>query len=437
MIKYFLVLALLLQTKVYANTDGGKMREKSVLISGAGVAGLTLAYWLKQYGFAVTIVEKHPSLRTGGYKIDIRGVALEVVKRMGVYSSIVDGRTDIRGAMIVNSAGKQATNMSADLCGGRVEGDLEIMRGDLCEILLRQVGDVESLFGDCITQITQSEDGVYVEFEKSSPRNFDFVVGGDGLHSTVRKLVFGDESQFLKELGLYISVFTVPNFLNLDRFEIEYFEPQKFVNIYSLRGDLNAKAGFAFSSKPLQLDKQSLCDQQKLVQEAFSNVGWEVPRLLAAMKESPDFYFDAAAQIHMPQWSKGRIVLVGDAGYAPSPVSGQGTSVAIVGAYVLAGELAKAEGDHLIAFSEYETALRKFVKVNQELAKMSGALMGDKDESWLAWLSYHVMSLTPLKWIQFFKTMGTKKINKAANDLVLKDYSDKCLPAVLKSKAQI
>ncbi len=401
------------------------MREKSVLISGAGIAGLTLAYWLKQYGFAPTIVEKHPSLRTGGYKIDIRGVAIDVVKRMGVYPSILKGRTDIRGAMIVNSAGKQATNMSADLCGGRVEGDLEIMRGDLCEILLKQIGDIECIFGDCITQIRQSEDSVYVEFEKNEPRNFDFVVGADGLHSTVRKLVFGDESHFLKELGLYISVYTVPNFLNLDCFEIEYFEPQKFVNIYSSHGDLNAKAGFAFSLKPLQCDKRSVSDQQKLVQKAFSNVGWEVPRLLAAMKEAPDFYFDAAAQIHMPQWSKGRIVLVGDAGYAPSPISGQGTSVAIVGAYVLAGELAKGAEDHLTAFTEYEMTLRKFVKANQELAKMSGALMGDKDESWISWLSYHVMSLAPLKWIQYFKTLGVKKINKAANDLILKDYSDK------------
>ncbi|HEY5259234.1 MAG TPA: FAD-dependent monooxygenase [Rhabdochlamydiaceae bacterium] len=404
------------------------MTNKRVLISGAGVAGITLAYLLKQQGFTPTLVERSPILRTGGYKIDIRGAALEVLKRMGTYSLVYEGQTDMRGATFVDSSGKNSSDVSADLCGGRVEGDMEIMRGNLCEILFQQLEDVECLFGDCITEISQAEEGVYVAFEKNAPREFDLVVGADGLHSTVRKLAFGDESQFLQELGLYISVYTIPNILNLDQWEIEYFEPHKFVNVYSSRGDRNAKAGFAFSSKPLQFDPRDTNEQKKLLEEAFKHVGWEVPRLLAEMKEAPDFYFDYAAQIHMPHWSEGRVVLVGDAGYAPSPLSGQGTSLAIVGAYVLAGELSEAQGDHKIAFAEYEKVLRKFAKRNQDLVGMNVSLLGDKDSSWASWLSHHVQQLLPESWnqslIQFFKSWGVKRIYDAANDITLKNYSN-------------
>jgi len=398
------------------------MKNKNVLISGAGIVGLTLAYWLKHYGYIPTLVERHPSLRSGGYKIDIRGAALEVIKRMGADSLIYRTRTDIQGATIVDSTGKHLTEMSGDLCGSRTEGDLEIMRGDLCRILLQQVGEVECLFGDSITHLSQSEGGVQVEFEQNKPRLFDLVVGADGLHSIVRKLAFGDEPQFMHAFGLYISVYTIPNFLNLDRWEIEYHEPQKFVNVYSTRGDLNAKAGFAFSSTSLQFDPRNVEQQQKLLQDAFSGVGWEVPRLLAAMKEAPDFYFDSIAQIHMAHWTKGRIALVGDAGYAPSPLSGQGTSLAIVGAYVLAGELAEAQGDYTKAFPEHEKLLRNFVKKNQKLAEMSAKIMAGTETSSLAWLHRFLMKFMPKSWIQLLKKWGLRRISQAANAITLKNY---------------
>jgi 2-polyprenyl-6-methoxyphenol hydroxylase-like FAD-dependent oxidoreductase len=398
------------------------MKNKSVLISGAGLAGLTVAYWLKRYGFVPTLVERHPALRTGGYKIDIRGVALDVVKRMGVYPSIFDSRCDILEASFVDSAGKVVTEMSADLCGSRAEGDVEIMRGDLCQILLQQVSDVECLYGDSIAQISESKEGVQVAFERNKPRQFDLVVGADGLHSMVRKLAFGDESQFLKELGIYISVFTIPNFLNLDRREIEFHAPQKFVNLYSMGTGLDAKAGFAFASKPLRFDPRNTEQQQKLLEEVFAGLGWEVPRIFSSMRQAPDFYFDAAAQIHMPHWTKGRIALIGDAGYAPSPLSGQGTSLALVGAYVLAGELFQAHGDHTKAFSQYEKVLHSFVKKNQKLVSMGVQIMTGSDSSFIAWLHRHLLRLMPESWIQFLKKQGLKRVSVAANSLTLKNY---------------
>ena len=166
---------------------------KNILISGAGIAGLSLAYWLKQYGFHPTLIEKHPTLRAEGYKIDIRGVAVDVVKRMGLWEKICLNRTAIKESRFVNQTGKFISEVHPDLCGARVEGDLEIVRGKLCELLYEHLDDVKCLFGDSITKISQDQKQVLVEFEKESPRVFDMVIGADGLHSHVRKLVWGDE----------------------------------------------------------------------------------------------------------------------------------------------------------------------------------------------------------------------------------------------------
>jgi len=395
------------------------MKNKHVLISGAGVAGLTLAYWLKKQGFVPTLIEKHPSLRTGGYKIDLRGVALEILKRMGIYSTIVEQRTAIDHAICVDKQGNQVAEMTADLSGTRLEGvDLEIMRGNLCVIMKQAIEDVECLYGDSIVRLTENLDGVCVEFEKSIPRTFDLVIGADGLHSTVRKLIFGDESNFSKEFGVYVSVFSIPNFLNLTACEIEYHSPQRYVNVYRDRNDPNAKAAIAFSL-PEPFSSRDPKEQKRMMEKVFADSGWEMPRILEAMQESPDFYFDAMAQIHMPTWSKGRVTLVGDAAYSATPMSGQGTSIAIAGAYVLAGELAEAQGDYKRAFFRYEQLVRPFAEKNQALAKMSARIM--KSSSYSKWINL-IGSLLPAKVILYFKKLGLKRTTKAANALILKDY---------------
>lgn len=307
--------------------------------------------------------------------------------------------------------------MSADLCGTRLEGiDLEIMRGSLCLIMKEAIGEIECLFGDSITNISENSNEIHVEFEKNKSRKFDLVVGADGLHSTVRKLVFGDESNFSKEFGVYVSVFSIPNFLNLTACEIEHHSPQRFVNIYRDRKDTNAKVAMAFSVK-MPFDSRNSKEQKKLIEEIFANSGWEMPRILAAMRESPDFYFDSMAQIHMPHWSKGRVTLVGDAAYSATPMSGQGTSIAIAGAYVLAGELSEAQGDHQIAFSRYEKLMRPFANKNQALAKMSASIM--KESFYSVWL-HRAAAIMPAKVLHYFKNLGLKRTTKAANALTSK-----------------
>lgn len=395
------------------------MENKRILISGAGIAGPALAYWLRQYGFSPTLIERAPILRKGGYKIDIRGVALEVVKRMGIHSDIFAARTDIRGASFVDSAGRQIVEMSGNDFGLRSNEDLEIVRGDLCQILMSQIEDVECLFGDSITDISQDAQGVRVKFEKNTPRTFDIVVGADGLHSTVRKLVFGTESHLIYELGLYLAIFTIPNYLGLDRWEIEYIESNKWVNLYHSRGNTDAKAAFAFSSPPLDFDPYDTAQQQQLLSRIYAGIGWEVPRLLEAMKEAPDFYFDSISQVCMDRWSDNRIVLLGDASYCPSPASGQGTSLALVGAYILAGELAAASGDYTVAFAQYEKHLRPYVEQNQKLAAFTKNMLQNK---FLIWLNQRLMQILPGKWRNFIAKQSIKRVRRAANAITLKDY---------------
>ena len=395
-----------------------------VLISGAGPAGLTVAYWLKHYGFTPTIVERAPHLLVGGYKIDVRGAALQVIKRMGIHDAVVAARTDMQGAQLVDKEGKVIERMSGDEFGHRVTGDLEIVRGTLCEILRDHLGDVELLFGDTIQRITQSSNNAQVQFTKNGVREFDCVIGADGLHSNVRRIAFGEESRFLRDLGLYLCVYSVPNYLKLDRMEMQYAELGRIAAIWSSRGDANAKACFGFAAPTLQIGLHDRCEQQQALKTVYEGIGWEVPRLMELMPTASDWYFDKAAQINMPRWSQGRVVLVGDAAYCASPMSGQGTSLALIGAYVLAGELAATSGDCLRAFAEYENAMRPFVEANQALGLRSSKIMlSGKNKSVSGWLLKQFMRIMPGAVLEWIINRSTERITKAANAISLKDYS--------------
>jgi 2-polyprenyl-6-methoxyphenol hydroxylase-like FAD-dependent oxidoreductase len=395
-----------------------------VLISGAGPAGLTVAYWLKHYGFTPTIVERAPHLLVGGYKIDVRGAALQVIKRMGIHDAVVAARTDMQGAQLVDKEGKVIERMSGDEFGHRVTGDLEIVRGTLCEILRGHLGDVELLFDDTIQGINQSSNNAQVQFTKNGVREFDCVIGADGLHSNVRRIAFGEESRFLRDLGLYLCVYSVPNYLKLDRMEMQYSELGRIAAIWSSRGDANAKACFGFAAPTLQIGLHDRSQQQQALKTVYEGIGWEVPRLMELMPTASDWYFDKAAQINMPRWSQGRVVLVGDAAYCASPMSGQGTSLALIGAYVLAGELAATSGDCLRAFADYENAMRPFVEANQALGLRSSKIMlSGKNKSVSGWLLKQFMRIMPGAVLEWIINRSTERITKAANAISLKDYS--------------
>jgi 2-polyprenyl-6-methoxyphenol hydroxylase-like FAD-dependent oxidoreductase len=395
----------------------------NVLISGASVAGPALACWLRKHGFRPTLVERAPSLREGGYKIDIRGAALEVLDRMGLLEDVRRQSTDMRVARFVDVNGKQMATMSAQLFGGREGDDVEIMRGDLAEILHNATkDDVEYIFGDSINGLEERPDGVHVTFENGPARTFDLVVGADGLHSNVRALTFGEESRFIHDLGHHISIFTVPNHLGLDRTEMMHPAPGRSVGMYSTRQSTDAKAMFLFISPADPYDRKDVIQQKKLLASTFADQGWDVPRLLDSMWDAPDFYFDSMSQVRMDRWSSGRVVLVGDAAYGPSPASGQGTSLSLVGAYVLAGSLAAAAGDHAAAFAAYENDMRHFVEENQKLAasNLKGMVLKSAGQIRFQMRMLRLMPYLPGK-NRMIKRV-TEPIRKAATAITIRDY---------------
>jgi 2-polyprenyl-6-methoxyphenol hydroxylase-like FAD-dependent oxidoreductase len=395
--------------------------DRDVLISGASVAGPALAYWLRRHGFQTTVVELAPAPRTGGQAIDLRGAARTVADRMGILDEVRRAHVGTRGMAYVDAANRRLASMPADLLGdsGGAIAELEIMRGDLVRILHEATrDDVEYVFGDTITDLAQGDDGVKVTFERAQPRRFDLVVGADGLHSGVRRLAFGPESRFVRHLGAYVAVFSLANHLDLDGWELLYNEPGVTAGIYPVRRGTEARALFFFAAPPLAYDRHDLDQQKRLLADAFAGVRWEVPRLLEAMWEAPDFYFDSVSQVHMDRWSSGQVALVGDAAHGPSPMAGVGTSLALVGAYVLAGELAAAGGDHAAAFAGYEAQLRDYVTRGQKLAKGNAAGLLPRSR-WQMWMRNQFIRMLPyMPW----KGLVAGGVQKAANAITLRDY---------------
>ncbi|MEW9554480.1 FAD-dependent monooxygenase [Nonomuraea sp. NPDC050783] len=340
-----------------------------VLISGASVGGPVLAYWLRRHGFEATIVERAPSPRTGGQAIDIRGAALTVADRTGILEQARALRTTMRGMSMVDGDGNEIMrNTEETLSGGRFDSpDVELMRDDLTALVLSALDGTGTgiRYGDSIATLAQDVGGVDVTFDSGRRGRYDYVVGADGLHSNVRRLAFGPEERYLHHLGAYVSIFTAPNFLGLDHWQTWFREGEVGGVVYSDRDAATMRVNLGFHAGPLAYDHRDVDAQKRLVQEHCAGLRWEGPRLLDAMGKADDFYFDAMAQVRMERWSAGRVTLVGDAGYCASPLSGQGTSLAMVGAYVLAQELAAGPDG---ALDRYERRMRPFAAANQALA---------------------------------------------------------------------
>ena len=345
------------------------MRTQSVLVSGGGIAGPALASWLTRHRVAVTVVERAPAPRPGGQAVDLRGAARTVAARMGLLDPIRAVSLDQRGIAWVRADGTISARMPVDAFGGEgIVSEIEVLRGDLAEVLYDATrGATEYVFDDSVTGLDDDGDGVTVHFERSAPRRFDLVVGADGSHSAVRALAFGPEEECTRSLDLYSCWFTAPAGIEVDGWFVMHNMPGGRVAAVRpgrLPGEL--KAGLSFRSSPLAYDRSDVPAQKALVAERFADAGWEVPRLVAAMRGASDFGFDSTAQVHLPTWSSGRVVLLGDAAWSPTPLTGLGTSLALVGAYVLAGELIGTD-DLAGALRRYEEVLRPYVTSAQQL----------------------------------------------------------------------
>lgn len=343
------------------------MRKTTALISGASIAGPALAYWLNRYGYDVTVVEKAPGLRPGGQAIDFKGEThFTVLERMGVLDDIRALRTGTTDMRFVDAEGREIAFMSGDFTGG----DLEILRGDLAEVMYKHTAnDCDYLFGDHITGLTETADGVHVEFASGTARTFDLVFGADGIHSGVRRLTFGPEKDFVKNKGWFYCIagdnHVAPEEVGKRGLSYAHNAP----GLLAVEGGSKSPHMYMFAAKELDYSRDDSAAQKRIVTERFAGMGWRVPELLDELQTLDTFYLDSLSRVKMKHFVKGRIALIGDAAYG-NTLGGFGTGLAVVGAYVLAGELAVAHGDHTVAFARYEEIMKGYSK------KASGANPG-------------------------------------------------------------
>jgi 2-polyprenyl-6-methoxyphenol hydroxylase-like FAD-dependent oxidoreductase len=347
------------------------MNNKNILISGAGIAGTTLAYWLQRFGFIPTIVEQAPKLREGGYAIDFWGAGFDVAEQMDIVPDLRSADVGIDEVVFVDADNHRKAAMNYSQIKNMMKGRaLTLLRSDLAKVIYQHLDkNIEIIFGDSIADIAQLKNEVNVTFSSGLQRRFDLVIGADGLHSKVRELAFGNEEQFEQYYGYYTASFTIENNVTAGTAFLTYNVPGKQAAIYSL--DDNKAATFFIFSAPqkLAINHHDILKQKAVLRSHFANAGWKCAALLSKMDDAPDFYFDTVSQVQMNRWSNQRISLAGDACDCPSLLSGQGSTLAMVGAYVLAGELKEANGDYTTAFAKYESLFRPFITRKQRLAQ--------------------------------------------------------------------
>ena len=372
------------------------MNNKNILISGAGIAGTTLAWWLKKFGFNPTLIEIAPALREGGYAIDFMGAGYDVAEKMGIIPALKEVDINFSKLVFVDSNNKEKGSMNyqkiKDFLNGRA---FTLLRSDLAKMIYQSLDkDVEIIFGDTITNIAQNENEVSVTFQSGTTRNFDLLVGADGLHSKVRSLVFGNETQFEKYFGYYTSSYTIDDFSLGNHTFSMYNVPYKQVAVYSNSGTKTTTFFIFTSPEKLSYPYHDIGKQKQILKTEFENSGWMCPQLLSGIDSTTDFYFDSISQIKMDSWYKGRITLVGDAGYCPSLLSGKGSTLAMVGAYILAGELKQANGDYKAAFKQYEVIFKPFMDKKQKAAQFFAKSFVPKSNFgiWLRNVTFKLMS---------------------------------------------
>jgi 2-polyprenyl-6-methoxyphenol hydroxylase-like FAD-dependent oxidoreductase len=342
-----------------------------IAISGAGVAGPTLAYWLERFGHEPVLIEKAPAPRKGGYIIDFWGAGYDVAERMGILPELRALGYQVQEIRFVDEDDRVAGEFPADVFGLVAKGRMtSLQRSDLAAAIYRAVeGRVETRFGEEVTGIEEHAGHVRVSFEHSAPQDFDLVVGADGLHSRVRSLAFGRREESELYLGYKVAAFETRGYRPRDELVyVSYAEPGRQVSRFSMRGDRTLFL-LVYRDRDGGAAPSDDAARRALLRREFSGMGWEMARILEAMGDAPEIYFDRVSQIRMPGWTKGRVALIGDAAACVSLLAGEGCGLAMAEAYVLAGEIARTPDDHAAAFGRYEGLMRPFLAEKQESAR--------------------------------------------------------------------
>ncbi len=355
-------------------SGNGPLAGMKVLVVGASIAGPTAAHQLCRYGAHVTVVEQAAALRSGGQLVDVRGVGREVLCRMGIDATVRAATEANDSLVLVDRRNRSSGRLSAaDFGGDGPVAEIEILRGSLSRAIV-ETSNAEYRFGDRVERIVDDGDGVDVTFVSGQAERFDIVIGADGVHSDLRERTFGPNPPPL-HLDTYVSFWTAENHLDLRDETVLYSEPGRTVGMRTILDNTKVMAFLTFRGGRPSYQHRDIDAQKRITLLRGSGMAWEAAQLLSQIETATDFYFDACVQIRLPEWSRGRIALVGDAAYCASPLSGHGATISMVGAYVLAGELARAEGDHGLAFGRYQQVLAPWISRVQGSARPSGRVM--------------------------------------------------------------
>lgn len=346
------------------------MVGRSVLIVGCGIAGPALAYWLLEHGFEPTLAERAPALRTGGYAIDFWGLGFDLVERMGLLPQVLNAGYAVNELRLVNARSRRVGGFDVDVLRTATQGRFTTLpRSALSAILVGAIAERASIrWGTTPVAFEQRADGVLVRFSDGKTELFTLVIGADGVHSRVREEVFGTASKFEHYLGFRVAAYQVAGYSKRDeQVYVSHAVPGRQVARLSLRDDQTLFMLMAAEEAPgpRSWDKQSTV---AYLRARFGDLGWEIPEILGALERAAEIYIDRVSQIRLPRWWRGHLALLGDAAYAPSLLAGQGSALAIIGAYVLAGELSRAVTPEA-AFERYQDKLAPFIGAKQIAAQ--------------------------------------------------------------------
>ena len=347
-----------------------------VLISGASMAGLSAAHWFARLGHRVTVVERADGLRPGGAPIDVRGQALGTAERMGILAEINAQKVAVVPPMpVLDASGLQVATLDLSWFANETDDDVEITRDRLNQIVLNAVPEgVNFFYQTSIASITDQPSGVDVVFVDGRQGRYDLVVGADGLHSNVRKLVFGPEKDYVHHFGYYVALIDLPSHRDWQRAMLNV--PGLTITVRDT-GD-GAQAMVLAASAELEYDHRHLDAQRTMIDDFLSQVSaWQIPALREAFADpnAKGFYFDSVSQTHMPSWIKGNVAVIGDAGHCAALLSGMGTTLAMVAAETLATTWTEKDGNTLAASPFYHDRMRPYVAQCQAFAHEGGPIM--------------------------------------------------------------